>query len=336
MKMTVLTAYNQDVQRFFRGAKCNKIRKETIISTIEEAVILMGKSFNKIFPSKRLLVLDEIIFLLSGTGICTIGAEKLAEKAGCSVRTVYSAVKSLKDTGEVLVCQLANKNAGKYIFVLKSHPNFQQILREVFFLDELPEEKAPEAIPAESADSSKNDEVAGLIASHFAGLENPETIGAVRVNGENQSLNHFNQLSLKQERDIIRATIESEADSTKTSEYMNTYYSNEYQKALYNFIQGPLITSEQIKQSALVLGLRMGNNSTASTLVLARQAVISIDSFLRNSGEIKHTVPALFSMILHKRMELSEYAKLYNIEPISPAPKTTKKIPFYNWLVERE
>lgn len=42
--MTLLTAYNQDVQRFFQGGYCNKIRKETILSTIEES-FRDGKKF---------------------------------------------------------------------------------------------------------------------------------------------------------------------------------------------------------------------------------------------------------------------------------------------------
>ncbi|RUU69350.1 HTH domain-containing protein, partial [Mesorhizobium sp. M7A.F.Ca.MR.362.00.0.0] len=74
------------------------------------------------------LVLDEIVYFLSGKGIWKIGADKLAERVGCSERTVYNAVRAIKQTGTILVCRLADNNAGKYIFVYKDHPNFDDIM----------------------------------------------------------------------------------------------------------------------------------------------------------------------------------------------------------------
>ena len=40
--------------------------------------------------------MHHIIYMLSGNGICKISAETLASKAGCSVRTVNTAVHALK------------------------------------------------------------------------------------------------------------------------------------------------------------------------------------------------------------------------------------------------
>ncbi|MBD8016801.1 cytosolic protein, partial [Planococcus sp. Sa1BUA13] len=186
--MTLLTAYNQDVQRYFQGSYCNKIRKETILSTIEEKVFKMGKSFGQLFPNKRKQVLDEIIYLLSGRGICKIGADKLAEKVNCSVRTVKSAVASIKETDQLVVARLADDKAGKYIFVYKEHPNFHQILKEVFFLDSLP----------------VSDAVAPPFAPLVAPLQNAEPVEAVGVEGQKTSSNHINSFNSLQERDSIQ------------------------------------------------------------------------------------------------------------------------------------
>ena len=72
--------------------------------------------------------------LLSGNGICKISAETLADKANCSVRTVTDTVRALKQTGEILVAGLAD-GKNKYVFVLKTHPNFTTILKEVFYIN---------------------------------------------------------------------------------------------------------------------------------------------------------------------------------------------------------
>ena len=180
--MLKLTAYNQDVQRYLQGGKSTRLRKATIIDIIQESVLATGKSFDKLFPnkSKRKAVMDEIIFYLSGSGICKVAAETLAKNTEASVRTVYDAVKKLKETGEILVGGLAD-GKNKYIFVLKSHPNFKEILREVFFIDELPVEKQPEdpvdpkpetepKVPVE--DPSKNNHIAEHNAVEIAEHKN--------------------------------------------------------------------------------------------------------------------------------------------------------------------
>ena len=134
--MKIQTAYNEDVQKFIRTAKSASLTKEEVFAEIEEKAYSMRKSFREMFPRLQMRVLDEIVFLTKSTGIWTIGRERLAERVGCGLRTVTSAVKSIKETDLFIVARLANNHVGKYIFVLKSHPNFKRILRDVFFLSE--------------------------------------------------------------------------------------------------------------------------------------------------------------------------------------------------------
>ena len=95
-------------------------KKYEIMDTMRKCVDDTNQSFESLFPSrsKRKDVMDHIIYLLSGNGICKISAETLADKADCSVRTVTDTVRALKQTGEILVAGLAD-GKNKYVFVLK-------------------------------------------------------------------------------------------------------------------------------------------------------------------------------------------------------------------------
>lgn len=288
---TILTAYNQDVQRYFRGSICNKIRKETIISIIEEAVInKKNKSFNQLFPKKKLLVLDEIIYLLSGAGICTIGAEKLAEKAGCSVRTVYSTVKSLKETGEVIIGRLANKKLGKYIFVLKSHPDIHTILQEVFFVNELPKEQ------------EETKEIAEQVTGHFAGLQNSQNLETVGLVSNKSSSILIKPRYLKQEKDIIKNDNYSTYLITDEmiQKFKNEYKVNEYQLSLYKLImESPF--PDSIKAEATTLVLIMGKDCDRLKMIMAFQIIHKMSLNIIDGIPINN-VKAVFRESINKKI----------------------------------
>ncbi|MDJ0333554.1 cytosolic protein [Planococcus sp. S3-L1] len=313
--MTLLTAYNQDVQRYFQGSYCNKIRKETILSTIEEKVFEMGKSFSHLFPNKRKQVLDEIIYLLSGMGICKIGAEKLAEKVGCSTRTVKSAVASIKETDQLIVGRLADGKAGKYIFVYKEHPNFNQILKEVFFLDSLPE-TPPIAPPS-----------APLVAP----LQNAESVETVSLEGQKTSSNHINSFNSLQEKDIIQAVIEKDVqDSSQNRDEMRkklqTYDANEYQLMLFDRIM-TFPFPESIKTVAGTIALRVGMDCDAKKVIQALKLLNKMAINMINGVEIRNIVAVFSEGMMNQRYVMVP-------KPIVQPP-TVPKAPFYNWLEDR-
>ncbi|MGE7625102.1 hypothetical protein ACQKMD_19360 [Viridibacillus sp. NPDC096237] len=80
-------------------------------------------------------MLDEIIYMTSGCGVWKMGSDTLARRAKVSQSTVFNAVRALKQTDLFVVGRLADDNAGKYIFVNKLHPNFEDIMKEVFFFE---------------------------------------------------------------------------------------------------------------------------------------------------------------------------------------------------------
>ena len=131
-----LTAYNADVQKYMQQNRLSAQKKYEIMDAMRKRIDDTNQSFESLFPSqsKRKGVMDHIIYMLSGNGICKISAETLADKANCSVRTVTDTVRALKQTGEILVAGLAD-GKNKYVFVLKTHPNFTTILKEVFYIN---------------------------------------------------------------------------------------------------------------------------------------------------------------------------------------------------------
>lgn len=315
--MTLLTAYNQDVQRYFQGSYCNKIRKETILSMIEEKVFEMGKSFSHLFPNKRKQVLDEIIYLLSGMGICKIGAEKLAEKVGCSTRTVKSAVASIKETDQLIVGRLADGKAGKYIFVYKEHPNFNQILKEVFFLDSLPE--TPSIAPPS--------------APLFAPLQNAESVETVSLEGQKTSSNHINSFNSLQEKENIQAVIEKDVqDSSQNHQEMRgklqAYQANEFQLALFDQIF-MLDLPKEIKQVAGTLALRVGMDCDHPTALRAIKLLLHMSDNMAKGVDIQNVV-AVFSqsMASQRYLLVTSPSKPVVQQPVTP------KVTFYNWLTD--
>ncbi|PEQ44870.1 cytosolic protein, partial [Bacillus cereus] len=74
------TAYNKDVQKYMQQNQLSTQKKNEIIAAIRNNVSDNNQSFESLFPtrSKRKDVMDHIIYLLSGNGICKISAETLA------------------------------------------------------------------------------------------------------------------------------------------------------------------------------------------------------------------------------------------------------------------
>lgn len=327
-KTTRLTAYNRDVQRFImRNEKCTTQKKTDALKHVEEAVVKTKRSFEKMFPakSKRYSVMDEVLFLLSGPGICKVESKTLANRADVSIRTVFDAVRNLKDTGEVIVAGLAD-GKNKYIFVLKSHPNFKNIMKEVFFLD--------------IADHNAEDN-----AVHIAEQKNLESLEAVSSNAEideTNITNSFNSFNSKQERDSIQRLIEAEASQSPNmdaAKYISTYYVNEHQRIVYDYIKSKdNDIHKSIQNEALVIGLRVGSNIDKNAVGRAIKTIIKIDIFIKRGGVVREGIPAIFSSVYQHGLEMSEYQRQYDLKnPLkTTAEREIKPVPFYNWLEERD
>ncbi len=314
---TFPTAYHTDMKKFFRWGCPDK--RDLLVTKLEQTVLPLGKSFAKLFPnkSKRKDVLKRILLLLSNSGICTVESKTLADGVGCSVRTVFDAVENLKETGEVIVTGLAD-GSNKYVFVLKSHENFNRILKEVFFIDELPTENTPIAEP---------------VAEHIAEPQNAETLGAVGVEGDFSGSKSFRSLSSKQERSYIQQSVEndiqnSERNTTEIRNKLVSYTANENQLMLFDMIMNHGFP-QAITDKAGILALRVGMDCDGKRAVKAYQLLGKIASNMANGVEIRNVV-AVFSEGMDNPLDR------YKVEEIVVPQRRVKPVPFYNWLIERD
>ncbi|MBG9501339.1 cytosolic protein [Bacillus thuringiensis] len=322
--MKKLTAYNADVQKYMQQNCLSTQKKNKIIDAMRKRVDDTNQSFESLFPSrsKRKDVMDHIIYLLSGNGICKISAETLADKADCSVRTVNAAVRALKQTGEIVVAGLAD-GKNKYVFVLKMHSNFTNIMEEIFYINA--------------------EQIAERNAGQVAEQKNDETLETVRIETEKMSSNYTNSInssnSLKQEKNNARVSLmesieielkEAQNDAQKEFERIHTYFVNEYQEMMYHTIKAGTY-HPTLKANASIIGLRVGSNCDKSLFHLAFNVLSKIDRFLKNNGILTDSVQALFTKVYSDNIKLSRMRKKSHT---SPSDVHNKKTPilFYNWL----
>ncbi|EOO23258.1 hypothetical protein IIU_07068, partial [Bacillus cereus VD133] len=312
------------VQKYMQQNRLSTQKKNDIIDAIRKHIDDTNQSFERLFParSKRKDVMDHIIYLLSGNGICKISAETLASKADCSVGTVNSAVRALKQTEQILVAGLAD-GKNKYVFVLKMHPNFTTIMKEVFYVN------------------------IEQIKEQVVEQKNVETVEAVSLEGEKTSSNYNNSInssnSLKQEKNneivslmesIENELKEAQSNTQKEFERIHTYYINEFQERMYHTIKAGAYHSV-LKANASIIGLRVGSNCDKGLFCLALNALGKVDRFLKNNGTLTDSVQALFSRIYMDYIKSSRTPKKETMGH-SNAAKSHTNILFYNWLEEDE
>ncbi|CCW05436.1 MULTISPECIES: hypothetical protein [Bacillus] len=318
--MKKLTAYNADIQKYMQQSQLSTQKKNEIINAIRNRINDTNQSFESLFPSrsKRKDVMDHIIYMLSGNGICKISAETLAGKANCSVRTVTTTVRALKQTGEILVAGLAD-GKNKYVFVLKTHSNFTTIMKEVFYID------------------------AELNANQVAEQKNHETLEIVRLEAEKTNSNYNNSInsfsSLKQEKNNDKVSLmesienelkEAQNDVKKEFERIHVYYVNEYQEMMYHTIKAGTY-HPILKTNASIIGLRVGSNCDKGLFLLAFNALVKINRFLKNGGTLTDSVQALFTKVYSDNIRLSKLHKKANTGSSDVDNKKTSFV-FYNWL----
>lgn len=315
--MKTLTATNQRVQFYLNfttekpstSVKCKRLNE--LKSILEERNVML----DEMFSHKQLAVVDRIIYLTSGAGIAKVGANKLAEKCEVSPRTVMSAVKALKETGEFIVARLIKTKggAGKYIFVDKKHENFREIMREVFLLSDY--------------------KIAQLTAEQFAEQKISESLEAVSLDDINKTSN-INIFSTKQENNnyisdiahAIKVVIEEETKPSR--KYVEKYASNSFQIDFYDLLDG-LTYPKPIDTVKHVLALRIGSDCDLKRFIKAKNIIHSISMRILDGYEFDN-IPAAFTAALTK-------SESYEVPSVKTKPTYPKRsVEFYNWLNERE
>ncbi|MGW5891965.1 replication protein, partial [Priestia megaterium] len=143
--------------------------KEAFLETLRTYFKQQQEALHKVFPKKRMEMLDYVIYNLVATGIQAIHSKTLMEKFDVSQSTVSRFVKSLKATPFMIVARYIKEDTtgahpDSYVFILKSHTNFNQICEEIFFahdttgIQTLQQEEmtTPVTSPVTSPESAEN------------------------------------------------------------------------------------------------------------------------------------------------------------------------------------
>ncbi|MGZ0879489.1 replication protein [Priestia megaterium] len=172
----LFTCYLKDVETFngpftwlWKQKPTLRKKKEAFLETLRTHFKQQQLALHKEFPKKRMEMLDHVIYNLVATGIQAIRSETLMKKFNVSKSTVSRFVKSLKDTPFILVARYIKEDTtgahpDSYVFVLKSHKNFNQICNEIFFAHDttgvqtLQQEEmtTPVTTPVTTPESAKN------------------------------------------------------------------------------------------------------------------------------------------------------------------------------------
>ncbi|MBY0201451.1 replication protein [Priestia megaterium] len=141
----ILTCYLPDVNTFngrfkwlWKEKPTLRKKKEAFLETLRTYFKQQQQALHKVFPKKRMEMLDYVIYNLVATGIQAIHSKTLMEKFDVSQSTVSRFVKSLKATPFMIVARYIKEDTtgahpDSYVFILKSHKNFDQICEEIFF-----------------------------------------------------------------------------------------------------------------------------------------------------------------------------------------------------------
>ncbi len=176
-QMTKLfTCYLQDVNTFngrftwlWKEKPTLRKKKEAFLETLRTYFKQQQVALHKVFPKKRMEMLDYVIYNLVATGIQAIQSKTLMQKFDVSQSTVSRFVKSLKETPFMIVARYIKEDTtgahpDSYVFILKSHTNFDQICEEIFFdhdttgIQTLQQEEmtTPVTTPVTSPESAEN------------------------------------------------------------------------------------------------------------------------------------------------------------------------------------
>ncbi|MHC5534758.1 replication protein [Priestia megaterium] len=172
----ILTCYLPDVNTFngrfkwlWKEKPTLRKKKEAFLETLRTYFKQQQEALHKVFPKKRMEMLDYVIYNLVATGIQAIHSKTLMEKFDVSQSTVSRFVKSLKETPFMIVARYIKEDTtgahpDSYVFILKSHTNFDQICEEIFFahdttgIQTLQQEEmtSPVTSPVTSPESAEN------------------------------------------------------------------------------------------------------------------------------------------------------------------------------------
>ncbi|MDD9792658.1 replication protein [Priestia megaterium] len=276
----ILTCYLPDVNTFngrfkwlWKETPTLRKKKEAFLETLRTYFKQQQEALHKVFPKKRMEMLDYVIYNLVATGIQAIQSKTLMQKFDVSQSTVSRFVKSLKETPFMLVARYIKEDAtgahpDSYVFILKSHTNFDQICEEIFF-----------AHDTTGIQTLQQEEMTSPVTSPVTSPESAENVDRTSFEGEKTSSPFINlDLPKKHLNNHLISASQSFAYIVGVPKKVNNVYAGKYGHQLKDFYARIQNAAKAVKRDTKIEIVKEQVHEVAYT------AIVGLDKYVHEAN----------------------------------------------------
>ncbi|UKJ83490.1 replication protein (plasmid) [Priestia megaterium] len=276
----ILTCYLPDVNTFngrfkwlWKEKPTLRKKKEAFLETLRTYFKQQQEALHRVFPKKRMEMLDYVIYNLVATGIQAIHSKTLMEKFDVSQSTVSRFVKSLKATPFMLVARYIKEDAtgahpDSYVFILKSHTNFDQICEEIFF-----------AHDTTGIQTLQQEEMTSPVTSPVTSPERAENVDTTSFEGEKTSSPFINlDLPKKHLNNHLISASQSFAYIVGVPKKVNNVYAGKYGHQLKDFYARIQNAAKAVKRDTEIEIVKEQVHEVAYT------AIVGLDKYVHEAN----------------------------------------------------
>ncbi|MFL7939166.1 replication protein (plasmid) [Priestia megaterium] len=276
----ILTCYLQDLNTFngrfkwlWKEKPTLRKKKEAFLENLRTYFKQQQLALHKEFPKKRMEMLDHVIYNLVATGIQAIRSETLMKKFNVSKSTVSRFVKSLKDTPFILVARYIKEDTtgahpDSYVFVLKSHKNFNQICNEIFF-----------AHDTTGIQTLQQEEMTTPVTTPVTSPESAENVDRPSIEGEKTSSPFINlDLPKKHLNNHLISASQSFAYIVGVPKKVNNVYAGKYGHQLKDFYARIQNAAKAVKRDTEIEIVKEQVHEVAYT------AIVGLDKYVHGAN----------------------------------------------------
>ncbi|MED4132565.1 replication protein [Priestia megaterium] len=276
----ILTCYLPDVNTFngrfkwlWKEKPTLRKKKEAFLETLRTYFKQQQEALHKVFPKKRMEMLDYVIYNLVATGIQAIQSKTLMQKFDVSQSTVSRFVKSLKETPFMLVARYIKEDTtgahpDSYVFILKSHTNFDQICEEIFF-----------AHDTTGIQTLQQEEMTSPVTSPVTSPESAENVDTTSFEGEKTSSPYINlDLPKKHLNNHLISASQSFAYIVGVPKKVNKVYAGKYGHQLKDFYARIRNAAKAVKRDTEIQIVKEQVHEVAYT------AIVGLDKYVHEAN----------------------------------------------------
>ncbi|MDR7207527.1 replication protein [Priestia megaterium] len=276
----ILTCYLQDVNTFngrfkwlWKEKPTLRKKKEAFLENLRTYFKQQQVALHKVFPKKRMEMLDYVIYNLVATGIQAIQSKTLMQKFDVSQSTVSRFVKSLKETPFMIVARYIKEDTtgahpDSYVFILKSHTNFDQICEEIFFDHD-----------TTGIQTLQQEEMTTPVTSPVTSPERAENVDAPSFEGEKASSPFINlDLPKKHLNNHLISASQSFAYIKGVPKKVNTVYAGKYGHQLKDFYARIQNAAKAVKRDTEIETVKEQVHEVAYT------AIVGLDKYVHEAN----------------------------------------------------